>query len=227
MERISVFCTECGGEIHILPTQLGREIRCLHCKHITVLRTSESAESVAEPVREEPDIVRPKTQPSPPRRLPRENGEEAESVKPMYGRKLYKEESADLTTMVDVTFLLLIFFMVTAAFALQRSLEVPPPNSESQSKEDQIQQDPDDNAVIVRIQRDNSVYVEDQEVPSRQELLAVLRNLVRPHDETPPVSTMQVISDGRATYETVVMVLDSGNAVGMKNIQLKTEDQDQ
>jgi len=35
------------------------------------------------------------------------------------------EEELDMTPMVDVTFLLLIFFMVTAAFSLQKSIEVP------------------------------------------------------------------------------------------------------
>ncbi|HUG70447.1 MAG TPA: biopolymer transporter ExbD [Pirellulaceae bacterium] len=44
-------------------------------------------------------------------------------------RKLAASES-DMTPMVDVTFLLLIFFMVTAAFAMQRSMVVPKPGPE-------------------------------------------------------------------------------------------------
>ncbi|MCG8448481.1 MAG: biopolymer transporter ExbD, partial [Pirellulales bacterium] len=40
------------------------------------------------------------------------------------------EDDMDLTPMVDVTFLLLIFFMITAAFALQKALEVPPVEDE-------------------------------------------------------------------------------------------------
>ena len=35
------------------------------------------------------------------------------------------DDELDMTPMVDVTFLLLIFFMITAAFALQKSIEIP------------------------------------------------------------------------------------------------------
>ena len=40
----------------------------------------------------------------------------------------------DMTPMVDVTFLLLIFFMVTAAFAMQKSFHVPTPKSDQPSQ---------------------------------------------------------------------------------------------
>ena len=40
------------------------------------------------------------------------------------------DEEMDLTPMVDVTFLLLIFFMITASFSIQKTLEVPPPDPE-------------------------------------------------------------------------------------------------
>ncbi len=40
------------------------------------------------------------------------------------------EDELDMTPMVDVTFLLLIFFMVTASFTLQKSIKQPPAQSE-------------------------------------------------------------------------------------------------
>ncbi|MEM9828946.1 MAG: biopolymer transporter ExbD, partial [Planctomycetota bacterium] len=43
--------------------------------------------------------------------------------------------------MVDVTFLLLIFFMVTASFALQRSIEMPEQLTEAPSTSNQEEQD--------------------------------------------------------------------------------------
>ena len=42
----------------------------------------------------------------------------------------HHEASVELTPLIDVVFLLLIFFMVTAAFSLQRSLQVPTPQPE-------------------------------------------------------------------------------------------------
>ena len=51
-----------------------------------------------------------------------EDDDEDDEVLP---RKNRPEEEMDMTPMVDVTFLLLIFFMVTAAFSLQKSIEMP------------------------------------------------------------------------------------------------------
>ena len=46
-----------------------------------------------------------------------------------------ERDDLDMTPMVDVTFLLLIFFMVTAAFSLQKSLEVPTPDQQENATE--------------------------------------------------------------------------------------------
>ncbi len=208
LQKISVYCTQCGGEIHAVAKQLGREVLCPHCRKVTIL-----AEAQPVPEEEVVSIVEEIT------------AEELESSRIM-PRKLFTVEEVDMTPMVDVTFLLLIFFMVTAAFALQRSLEIPPPNSNSPTAEQMLQDDQDSNSVIVRIMSNNAVWVEDREIPSRQELLAVLRDMTNPRGPTPPVTTMLVKADGKARHETVVMVLDAGNAVSMKNIQLQTEDQE-
>ena len=210
LTKISVYCTQCGHEIHAVATQLGREVRCPACRQSTIL-------AEATPISEPEDEKTAQAD---------EIEEEPEQSSSIPRRKLSAVEDVDMTPMVDVTFLLLIFFMITAAFALQRSLEIPPPESDSPSTEQLVPQNQEDNSVIVRIMRNNSVWVEDREIPSRQELLAVLREMTSPKGELPPVSTMLVLADGQSRHETVVMVLDAGNAVAMKNIQLKTEDQE-
>ena len=51
-----------------------------------------------------------------------------------------EEEEMDMTPMVDVTFLLLIFFMVTAAFSVQKVIEVPAPQEQEASTNAPAQQ---------------------------------------------------------------------------------------
>ena len=201
---ITVHCSQCGKDILASLMQLGREIRCPHCRKVTTLEKWEKSflpkEMTAEELKSEP---------------------EQDTLR----RKLSRVEEVDMTPMIDVTFLLLIFFMVTAAFSLQRSLEIPPPDgeNESQSVDQIVPNNQTNNSVIVRITKDNTIWVEDREVPSRQELLAVLRDMTNTQEQIPPVTTMLVLTDGYARHETVVMVLDAGNAVSMKSIQLKTE----
>ena len=49
-------------------------------------------------------------------------------------------KSPDMTPMVDVTFLVLIFFMVTASFSMQKAIEMPAPKSDLAS----VQNEPQD-----------------------------------------------------------------------------------
>ena len=117
-----------------------------------------------------------------------------ESRRTQPGMDLYADEAAlefrsprrgdegevDMTPMVDVTFLLLIFFMVTAAFTMQKSFKLPAPQENAPSA--QVRDSVEDAGVItVRIDEYNTFHVsasrwdEEQEAPSEQELLRRLR----------------------------------------------------
>ncbi len=137
------------------------------------------------------------------------------------------EDELDMTPMVDVTFLLLIFFMVTAAFSLQKSIEVPPPDQEQSAQARTVQEiEEDDDFIIARIDRDNTIWINDSEAPSEQEVLEKLREAREGlSDSAIGPSTLLVLADGDCRHETVVMVLDAGNAVGMENVRLAMADE--
>lgn len=136
----------------------------------------------------------------------------------------------DMTPMVDVTFLLLIFFMVTAAFALQKSIEIPKPQQDQASQQVQYKDPQTDPAyIIVRIDQNDTYQVlyesiapEDAEAGSQQELLQKLRYA---RDSAPggtPPSKLLVEAHGDAHHEYVVTALDAGTEVGMEQVQLLT-----
>ena len=136
----------------------------------------------------------------------------------------------DMTPMVDVVFLLLIFFMVTAGYSLQKSIRVPPPDrQESSTQAPTIEEiEEDDDYVIVRIDRDNTVWINGSEAPSEQELLVKLHEACRhaPGSDSRGPSSLLVLAHGDCRHETVVRALDAGNAAGMKNIRLATADKE-
>ncbi len=157
--------------------------------------------------------------------------EPPEQIEPVhFGQKRDAGEGLDMTPMVDVVFLLLIFFMVTAAFSLQKALEVPPPDEQEEAAQartyEEIQED--DDFVIVRIDQDSTIWVDESEAFSEQDLLVKLREA----REGPPGSTSRgpssllVMADGDARHEAVVMALDAGNAVGMESVRLATVDEE-
>jgi biopolymer transport protein ExbD len=157
-----------------------------------------------------------------------EPADEEEPVE--FRRKRAEDEGIDMTPMVDVTFLLLIFFMVTAAYSLQKSIEVPAPDREESAAQartvEEIEED--DDYVIIRIGRDNTVWVNEQEAPSEQEVLVKLREAREGQvgTSTHGPSSLLVLADRDARHETVVMCLDAGNAVGMENVRLSCVDED-
>jgi len=166
-----------------------------------------------------------------PERHPAGAPEPGPPIEPVHFRSERQGEAGlDMTPMVDIVFLLLIFFMVTAAFSLQKSIAMPPPDEEESSKQartyEEIEQD--DDFVIVRIDRDSTIWVNESEAPSEQDLLIKLREAREgvPGSTSPGPSSLLVLADGDARHETVVMALDAGNAVGMESVRLATVDEE-
>jgi len=137
------------------------------------------------------------------------------------------ESEMDMTPMVDVTFLLLIFFMVTAAFSMQKSLEVPKPKQDEPSTQAQ-QKDPEEDPEFVTVYVDEFntyrvVTVDwDEEAPSELELLRKLRE-ARNGDSAGNVPTRLLVkAHTDSLHEKVVSALDAGTEVGMEQVQLMT-----
>lgn len=138
-------------------------------------------------------------------------------------RRNAEDEEMDLTPMVDVTFLLLIFFMITAAFALQKSLEVPPMQDDEAAAAptvDDLEQD----SIVVRIDGDNIYWIgapswpEEKRAISKQELIETLRE-ARSENKSGPAKIL-VQANGDARHEFVVSALDAGTGAGAAEIRL-------
>jgi biopolymer transport protein ExbD len=160
-----------------------------------------------------------------PRRMGRTKHVEAPLVMPQ--RKLDLEELIDMTAMVDIVFFLLIFFLVTSMNSLDSSIPMPAPDPQKGAARepksiDAI--DADDSYVVVRIDRNDKISVEGSEVRSDRDLMFKLRDhrLGSAHPDK-----LLVIGHGDATHGTVVMVLDAGRDLGMDQVRLTVQDEEQ
>ncbi|MCA9118842.1 MAG: biopolymer transporter ExbD [Planctomycetaceae bacterium] len=129
-----------------------------------------------------------------------------------------------MTPMVDVTFLLLIFFMVTAAFAMQSSIVVPKYDREGPTislPQEELTAD-----IVVEVDEFSTFHVTvaglEQEAPSEHDLIRVLRQVCDQHARTKPPSRMLVKANPDALHEKVIAALDSGAYVGIPEIELLT-----
>lgn len=132
--------------------------------------------------------------------------------------------AVDMTPMVDVTFLLLVFFMVTAAFSLQRSLEFP--KSDDGRAKPQVEPDKEVALVTVTIDEFNTYRVStpgwEEEAPSEHDLHVTLRAARDQSESGSAPTALLVRASGEALHEKVVAALDAGMQVGLSELRLET-----
>lgn len=136
----------------------------------------------------------------------------------MFRKRRDTFEDMDLTPMVDMMILLLIFFMVTTSKELQKALEMPAPGADSGGAM-QAQFNPEqleDSSIRVRIDDKNVVYIEDDAVGSLRQVLEKLKQQMR---ETQRYELI-LSADPLAFHETVVAVVDAATAAGMQKIRM-------
>jgi biopolymer transport protein ExbD len=240
-------CPHCGTLVSIYERAIGHRIRCPMCQKLIealpyeqpppVPAPAPNADGVAPPapLAEPPVIARQASQPA------ADSGVDLVALpnrsKPIIFREKRKPDEAemDMTPMVDVVFQLLIFFMLTASFTMQKSLNVPKPQKDEASTQVQSIEDFQDNPdyVVVRIDAYNTFHIsaalwpDELEAPSEQELLVKLRQARQGDGQGNIPSKMLVIANGEALHERVVTAIDSGNDVGMEEVQLLTVEDDE
>ena len=120
--------------------------------------------------------------------------------------KQREEEGAeiDLTPMLDVVFIMLIFFIVVASFLKEAGLEINRPD-------DNQPQDPNDSvSIVVEIASDNQLWMENRRVDVR----AVRANIQRLLAEDPEAPVTVKVEKG-AEAGVVVDVADAARESGV------------
>ena len=119
-----------------------------------------------------------------------------------------EEEEINITPMLDVVFILLIFFIVTANFIKEPGLEVNRPDSETA--------EPTENAaILIAVGNAGEIYMDGRRIDKRQ----VKANVVRLLAENPQGSVV-IQADEKATADTIMAVMDGAREAGVYNISV-------
>ena len=118
----------------------------------------------------------------------------------------------NLTPMLDVVFIILIFFIVTASFIKEVGIDVNRPDQTPQEK-------PEDANILVAISAGNEIWIDRRRVDPR----AVRANIQRLHAEDPK-RTVIIQTDKRAYTETLVGVMDSARQAGVFDVSIAASD---
>ena len=120
-----------------------------------------------------------------------------------------EESSIDLTPMLDVVFIMLIFFIVTASFVKESGLDVNRPDAPvTESK-------PEDANILVAISPNDELWIDRRLIDPR----AMRANIERLHAENPKGSVV-IQADPKSSNKMLVTVMDSARQAGVYNISI-------
>ena len=120
-----------------------------------------------------------------------------------------EENEINLTPMLDVVFIMLIFFIVTASFIKEAGIDVNRPDAPmTESK-------PEDANILVVINANDELWIDRRLIDPR----AVRANIERMHAENPEGSVV-IQANNKSSNKILVEVMDSARLAGVYNISI-------
>ena len=132
-------------------------------------------------------------------------------------RKERKEMmQVNMTPLIDVVFLLLIFFMVSTSFTKENQLQISLPEAEAE------QVPADDRGLALGIQK-NGLYTLNGQALANGKVETLLRAL-RVESGMDLSQSLTLIADAEATHQSVVTAMDAAGRLGFVNLRISTQE---
>ena len=128
---------------------------------------------------------------------------------------LFQEDDAEeinMTPMLDVVFIMLIFFIVTASFVKEAGIDVNRPEAATAVKQDRAN-------ILIAISDTGEIWINKRRVDVR----AVQANIERLHAENPQ-GTVVIQADQKATTDTLIKVMDASRAAGVYEVSIAAQE---
>ncbi len=121
------------------------------------------------------------------------------------------EADINLTPMLDVVFIMLIFFIVTATFIKQTGAQVTKPDAETAENKPTI-------SMLVAVNPNGEIWIDKKRV----DVTSVRSHIERLHAENPK-GGLVIQADKESTNEKLMAVLSAARAAGLREVAISTE----
>jgi biopolymer transport protein ExbD len=121
------------------------------------------------------------------------------------------ESEVNLTPMLDVVFIMLIFFIVTASFVKESGIEISRPGASTAVRKEK-------GNILIAISANNQIWMNRRQVDPR----ALRANIERAHAENPQGAVV-IQADKEAKTGLLVQVMDAARSAGVKDISLAAD----
>ena len=129
-------------------------------------------------------------------------------------RRHYGQEENDddinMTPMLDIVFIMLIFFIVTASFVKESGIDVQRPSAVTSESKEQA-------SIVVAISESGEIWIDKRAVDVR----SVRANIERLRAENPQGSVV-IQADKNSTNGLLVQVMDAARQAGVENVSIAT-----
>ncbi len=119
-----------------------------------------------------------------------------------------ESEEINLTPMLDVVFIMLIFFIVTATFIKEAGIQVNRPDTYTADSQE-------DAAILIAISANDEIWIDKQERDAR-DIRVIIERL---HAENPKGSIV-IQADEESTNEVLVQILEAAKGAGVTNVAI-------
>ena len=123
-----------------------------------------------------------------------------------------EEGEIDITPMLDVVFIMLIFFIVTASFVKESGIEVSRPDAATTAAKPKAN-------ILIAINESGEIWINKRNV----EVTQVRANIERLHAENPQ-GTVVIQADEEAKTKTLIAVMDAARQAGIYDVSLATQE---
>ena len=120
-----------------------------------------------------------------------------------------ERSEVDLTPMLDVVFIMLIFFIVTATFVKELGLDVSSPDKNNNPK------DADKQSIVVKVSSRDRISIRNRDIDMR----SVRANIERLHAENPEAPVV-IQPHPDSTTDVMMQVFDSARLAGVGNVSI-------
>ncbi|UTF60918.1 biopolymer transporter ExbD [Gilvimarinus sp. DA14] len=131
-----------------------------------------------------------------------------------FRRQSREEDSINLTPLIDVVFLLLIFFMVSTTFTKETHLEIDLPEAVGEASTDT----PEPLEIVVNVEGNYAIDGKSLVNNQSATLKAAITELAGENTDQPLIIT----ADAKAPHEAVVRVMDAAGQLGFVNLSITT-----
>ena len=122
-----------------------------------------------------------------------------------------EENQIDMTPMLDVVFIMLIFFIVTSTFVRESGVDVTRPDAETAAAAES-------DSIHVGINASNHIYMDDRQIDRR----AVRANVERGLAENPGAAVI-IVADQDSNTDTLIHVMDQARLAGAESVSVASE----